>query len=174
MHAKLVVADDTTFVGSFNFSRSGELNAENVLEIRDAAIADRLAAYVDELRARYPPATVPRRARHAGVRRGRSTPDPYAGGSSVSASSGCASARAERRPDEPARVQVDVVPTRVVENRLQSRRHATGTTFVRFPVPSRSAGSDVAGVDDDPAVRALRSLMDVEPGDRAPGRGTCS
>ena len=59
MHAKLVVADDTTFVGSFNFSRSGERNAENVLEIRDAAIADGLAAYVDELRERYPSATPP-------------------------------------------------------------------------------------------------------------------
>ena len=35
MHAKIVVADDTAFVGSFNFSRSGERNAENVLEIRD-------------------------------------------------------------------------------------------------------------------------------------------
>jgi len=34
MHAKLVVADDTSFVGSFNLSRSGERNAENVLEIR--------------------------------------------------------------------------------------------------------------------------------------------
>ncbi|MBA3375034.1 MAG: phosphatidylserine/phosphatidylglycerophosphate/cardiolipin synthase family protein [Actinobacteria bacterium] len=59
MHAKVVVADDTTFVGSFNFSRSGERNAENVLEIRHAAIADRVAAYVDELRARYPRATPP-------------------------------------------------------------------------------------------------------------------
>ncbi len=59
MHAKVVVADDTTFVGSFNFSRSGERNAENVLEIRDAAIADGLAAFVDEIRARYPRATVP-------------------------------------------------------------------------------------------------------------------
>jgi phosphatidylserine/phosphatidylglycerophosphate/cardiolipin synthase-like enzyme len=55
MHAKLTVADDTVFVGSFNLSRSGERNAENVLEIEDAAIADRLADYVDELRARYPP-----------------------------------------------------------------------------------------------------------------------
>jgi phosphatidylserine/phosphatidylglycerophosphate/cardiolipin synthase-like enzyme len=60
MHAKVVVADDTTFVGSFNFSRSGERNAENVLEIRDPAIADRLAAFVDEIRARYPRATPPR------------------------------------------------------------------------------------------------------------------
>ena len=59
MHAKVVVADDTTFVGSFNFSRSGERNAENVLEIRDVQIADRLATFVDEIRRRYPPATVP-------------------------------------------------------------------------------------------------------------------
>jgi phosphatidylserine/phosphatidylglycerophosphate/cardiolipin synthase-like enzyme len=59
MHAKVVVCDDTAFVGSFNLSRSGERNAENVLEIRDPAIADRLAAYVDEIRARYPEATVP-------------------------------------------------------------------------------------------------------------------
>ena len=43
MHAKVVVADDTSFVGSFNFSRSGERNAENVLEIRDRGVADRLA-----------------------------------------------------------------------------------------------------------------------------------
>ena len=40
MHAKVVVADDVTFVGSFNFSRSGERNAENVLEIHDATVAD--------------------------------------------------------------------------------------------------------------------------------------
>ena len=59
MHAKVVVADDTAFVGSFNFSRSGERNAENVLEIRDRVIADRLAGFVDEIRARYPPATPP-------------------------------------------------------------------------------------------------------------------
>jgi phosphatidylserine/phosphatidylglycerophosphate/cardiolipin synthase-like enzyme len=59
MHAKLVVADDTAFVGSFNFSRSGEQNAENVLEIRDAEIARHLAAYVDDLRELYPPATPP-------------------------------------------------------------------------------------------------------------------
>jgi len=55
MHAKVTVADDTVFLGSFNLSRSGELNAENVLEIADPALADRLAAFIDELRARYPP-----------------------------------------------------------------------------------------------------------------------
>jgi phosphatidylserine/phosphatidylglycerophosphate/cardiolipin synthase-like enzyme len=58
MHAKVCVCDDTTFVGSFNLSRSGEKNAENVLEIEDPAIADRLAAFVDEVRARYPRVTI--------------------------------------------------------------------------------------------------------------------
>jgi phosphatidylserine/phosphatidylglycerophosphate/cardiolipin synthase-like enzyme len=59
MHAKCVVADDVVFVGSFNLSRSGERNAENVLEIESRAIADTLAAFVDAIRSRYPPATVP-------------------------------------------------------------------------------------------------------------------
>ncbi len=59
MHAKCVVADDVAFVGSFNLSRSGERNAENVLELRSGALADELAAYVDAVRARYPRATVP-------------------------------------------------------------------------------------------------------------------
>jgi phosphatidylserine/phosphatidylglycerophosphate/cardiolipin synthase-like enzyme len=59
MHAKVTVADDVVFAGSFNLSRSGEQNAENVLEIHDAAIAERLAAYVDSVRARYPAMVVP-------------------------------------------------------------------------------------------------------------------
>ena len=54
MHAKVTVCDDTVFVGSFNLSHSGEKNAENVLEIEDAALAERMATFVDELRARYP------------------------------------------------------------------------------------------------------------------------
>ncbi len=54
MHAKVTVADDVAFLGSFNLSHSGELNAENVLEIPDASLADRLAAFVDAVRARYP------------------------------------------------------------------------------------------------------------------------
>jgi phosphatidylserine/phosphatidylglycerophosphate/cardiolipin synthase-like enzyme len=54
MHAKVTVVDDTAFIGSFNLSRSGERNAENVLEIGDAAIAETLAGFVDEVRARYP------------------------------------------------------------------------------------------------------------------------
>jgi phosphatidylserine/phosphatidylglycerophosphate/cardiolipin synthase-like enzyme len=59
MHAKITVCDDTVFVGSFNLSRSGEKNAENVLEIADAAVADRLAAFVDSVRARYGPVVLP-------------------------------------------------------------------------------------------------------------------
>jgi phosphatidylserine/phosphatidylglycerophosphate/cardiolipin synthase-like enzyme len=54
MHAKVVVADDVAFVGSFNLSHSGEKNAENVLELADSALAERLSAYVDEVRGRYP------------------------------------------------------------------------------------------------------------------------
>ncbi len=62
MHAKVTVADDTVFVGSFNLSRSGERNAENVLEIHDAALAEQMAAFVDRVRERYPKTTVPERA----------------------------------------------------------------------------------------------------------------
>jgi phosphatidylserine/phosphatidylglycerophosphate/cardiolipin synthase-like enzyme len=54
MHAKVTVADDVVFVGSFNLSHSGELNAENVLEIADAGVANQLAAFIDGVRARYP------------------------------------------------------------------------------------------------------------------------
>ena len=54
MHAKVTVADDVVFAGSFNLSRSGELNAENVLELESAELADRLAAFIDEIRVLYP------------------------------------------------------------------------------------------------------------------------
>ncbi|HEV8687170.1 MAG TPA: phosphatidylserine/phosphatidylglycerophosphate/cardiolipin synthase family protein [Gaiellaceae bacterium] len=54
MHAKVTICDDVVFVGSYNLSRSGEKNAENVLELKDAALAERLAAYIDEVRGRYP------------------------------------------------------------------------------------------------------------------------
>lgn len=53
MHAKVTVADDTVFVGSFNLSHSGEMNAENVLEIVDPATAELCAGFVDRLVARY-------------------------------------------------------------------------------------------------------------------------
>ena len=59
MHAKICVCDDSVFVGSFNLSRSGERNAENVLEIQDAAVADRLSAFVDDVRSKYGPVKLP-------------------------------------------------------------------------------------------------------------------
>jgi phosphatidylserine/phosphatidylglycerophosphate/cardiolipin synthase-like enzyme len=58
MHAKITVADDVVFVGSFNLSHSGEQNAENVLEIHDPALAERLAGYVDSVKGRYPVASL--------------------------------------------------------------------------------------------------------------------
>ena len=59
MHAKVTVADDWIFAGSFNLSRSGERNAENVLELQHAELADRLAGYIDEVRDRYPAMPAP-------------------------------------------------------------------------------------------------------------------
>jgi phosphatidylserine/phosphatidylglycerophosphate/cardiolipin synthase-like enzyme len=58
MHAKVTVADDVVFCGSFNLSHSGEQNAEDMLEIHDAALAGQLAAFVDEVRARYPAVSI--------------------------------------------------------------------------------------------------------------------
>ena len=54
MHAKVTVADDVIFCGSFNLSHSGERNAENMLEIEDAQLANQLAQFVDGVVARYP------------------------------------------------------------------------------------------------------------------------
>jgi phosphatidylserine/phosphatidylglycerophosphate/cardiolipin synthase-like enzyme len=63
MHAKVTVADDVVFLGSFNLSRSGEQNAESVLEIHDPSIADRLAEFIDGVRERYPSARIPAQSR---------------------------------------------------------------------------------------------------------------
>ena len=54
MKTKIKWIDDVSFVGSYNLSHSGQDNAENVVEIADSEMADRLAHFVDELRARYP------------------------------------------------------------------------------------------------------------------------
>jgi phosphatidylserine/phosphatidylglycerophosphate/cardiolipin synthase-like enzyme len=59
MHAKVTVADDHVFLGSFNLSRSGEMNAENVLEVEDGQLADQVAAFIDEIRARHPELRAP-------------------------------------------------------------------------------------------------------------------
>ena len=62
MHAKVTVADDVVFCGSFNLSRSGERNAEDMLELHDAALAGELAMYVDAVRGRYPAVSLPEAA----------------------------------------------------------------------------------------------------------------
>lgn len=72
MHAKIVVADDTVFVGSYNLSHSGELNAENVLEIADRRLAERLVVWIDATTARYPLTVL-----HDPRPRGRRRRDPW-------------------------------------------------------------------------------------------------
>jgi phosphatidylserine/phosphatidylglycerophosphate/cardiolipin synthase-like enzyme len=59
MHAKVMVADDAAFVGSFNLSHSGEMNAENVLEIGDPGLCEELVRFIDGVRSGYPPAPLP-------------------------------------------------------------------------------------------------------------------
>jgi phosphatidylserine/phosphatidylglycerophosphate/cardiolipin synthase-like enzyme len=59
MHAKVTVVDDTVFMGSFNLSHSGEMNAENVLEIEDEGLAEEMAGFIDSVHVRYPPAPLP-------------------------------------------------------------------------------------------------------------------
>jgi phosphatidylserine/phosphatidylglycerophosphate/cardiolipin synthase-like enzyme len=53
MHNKVAVVDDIVITGSFNFSNNATKNAENVLTFHDRALADRYAAYIDGLVARY-------------------------------------------------------------------------------------------------------------------------
>jgi phosphatidylserine/phosphatidylglycerophosphate/cardiolipin synthase-like enzyme len=53
MHAKAIVADDEVVTGSFNHSRHGEENAENVLHIVAEPVAESFAAFADAVTARY-------------------------------------------------------------------------------------------------------------------------
>jgi phosphatidylserine/phosphatidylglycerophosphate/cardiolipin synthase-like enzyme len=53
MHNKLVLADDRVIMGSFNLSNHAMGNAENVLLIKDAALAQQYGAYLTALIARY-------------------------------------------------------------------------------------------------------------------------
>src|SRR5947209_12698113 len=49
MHNKVLVIDDTVITGSYNFSRSAEFNAENILFIESAPLAETYSAYIDHL-----------------------------------------------------------------------------------------------------------------------------
>jgi phosphatidylserine/phosphatidylglycerophosphate/cardiolipin synthase-like enzyme len=53
MHNKVVVVDDAVITGSYNLSNSAMANAENLLIIEDASIAERYSAYIDHLSQRY-------------------------------------------------------------------------------------------------------------------------
>ncbi len=53
MHNKVIVCDDTVITGSYNFSRNGALNAENVLLIHDAGTAQQYREYIEGLMQTY-------------------------------------------------------------------------------------------------------------------------
>jgi phosphatidylserine/phosphatidylglycerophosphate/cardiolipin synthase-like enzyme len=53
MHAKITVVDNTVLTGSYNLSHAGEDNAENLLVLDSAPLADRFVEFVDAVFARY-------------------------------------------------------------------------------------------------------------------------
>ena len=53
MHNKVLVIDNTVITGSYNFSRSAQFNAENILFIESAPLADSYSAYIDHLKSKY-------------------------------------------------------------------------------------------------------------------------
>lgn len=53
MHNKVLVIDDTVITGSYNFSRSAQFNAENILFIESAPLAETYSRYIDHLKAKY-------------------------------------------------------------------------------------------------------------------------
>lgn len=53
MHLKMIVVDDTVLTGSFNFSHSGEDNAENLLRLDSGSLAAQSVTFIDGLIRRY-------------------------------------------------------------------------------------------------------------------------
>jgi phosphatidylserine/phosphatidylglycerophosphate/cardiolipin synthase-like enzyme len=53
MHNKILVVDDVVVTGSYNFSRSAQFNAENILMIESAPLAERYSVYIDRLMQKY-------------------------------------------------------------------------------------------------------------------------
>jgi phosphatidylserine/phosphatidylglycerophosphate/cardiolipin synthase-like enzyme len=52
-HNKVLVIDNTVITGSYNFSRSAQFNAANILFIESTPLADTYSAYVDHLKSKY-------------------------------------------------------------------------------------------------------------------------
>ena len=59
MHNKVLVIDDTVITGSYNFSRSAQFNAENILFIDSLPLAEKYSAYIDHLKQKYGPPAAP-------------------------------------------------------------------------------------------------------------------
>jgi phosphatidylserine/phosphatidylglycerophosphate/cardiolipin synthase-like enzyme len=53
LHCKTLVVDDTVITGSYNFSNSAELNAENILMIESAALAETYSRFIAHLERKY-------------------------------------------------------------------------------------------------------------------------
>ena len=53
MHNKVLVIDNSVITGSYNFSRSAQFNAENILFIESAPLAQAYSAYIDHLKRKY-------------------------------------------------------------------------------------------------------------------------
>jgi phosphatidylserine/phosphatidylglycerophosphate/cardiolipin synthase-like enzyme len=53
MHNKVLVVDDSVITGSYNFSRSAQFNAENILFIESALLAEAYSGYIDHLMRKY-------------------------------------------------------------------------------------------------------------------------
>ncbi len=53
MHNKILLVDDTVITGSYNFSRSAQYNAENILFIESSALAQTYSDYIDHLLRKY-------------------------------------------------------------------------------------------------------------------------
>ncbi|MDQ3313715.1 MAG: phospholipase D-like domain-containing protein [Verrucomicrobiota bacterium] len=53
MHNKILLVDDTVITGSCNFSRSAQFNAETILFIESAALAETYSVHIDKLMQKY-------------------------------------------------------------------------------------------------------------------------
>jgi phosphatidylserine/phosphatidylglycerophosphate/cardiolipin synthase-like enzyme len=53
MHNKVLIIDDTVITGSYNFSRSAEFNAENILFIESPSLTETYSGYIDHLIQKY-------------------------------------------------------------------------------------------------------------------------
>src|SRR5438876_10025721 len=53
MHNKVLVIDDSVITGSYNFSRSAQFSAENIVFLESPALAQTYSAYIDHLIAKY-------------------------------------------------------------------------------------------------------------------------